>query len=439
MAVKFSKYRQHFVRVEYSTRIEHLFDVLHLSHSLGRLGHVDEVALLVAEAVLGRHTAMVVARPLVDERLEHAEERFVELARRHVQVQIAVAKVSVANAAHIAGRGGVQAAPQHAHELVDLLERQRDVVLVVVAVVFERLGEAFAQRPDAVELGARRLGNDRVSTQPGATQLGEERLDFAHVVLATRAVGLGQTVEGGVARHLCAARRPERILQLQVLAHRAHRLGVHELERREDLVELELGQLEDVEHARLERRARARYKNEIARLGLHRTQDRDGRDDAERALGADEELLEIVAGVVLAHRWSHDVQDAAVCEHHLQAEHVLLERAVAQEAQTAGVGGHVAADVAAALGAQVERHHERMRAQVLVKVLEDAAALAAHDVRVRVDGEDAIEALGRDDQLVVDGHTAAHEARVAALRTHGETLLVAVGQNGRELCGVLRQ
>ena len=58
-----------------------------------------------------------------------------------------------------------------------------------------------------------------------------------------------------------------------------------------------------------------------ARAGVAgcRREDRGG-DDAERALGADEELLQVVAGVVLAQR-PQPVPDAAVGQHHLEPEH----------------------------------------------------------------------------------------------------------------------
>ena len=54
-----------------------------------------------------------------------------------------------------------------------------------------------------------------------------------------------------------------------------------------------------------------------------------GRDDAERALGADEQLLHVVAGVVLAQA-AQAVPDAAVGQHHLQPEHQVARVAVAQ-------------------------------------------------------------------------------------------------------------
>ena len=70
--------------------------------------------------------------------------------------------------------------------------------------------------------------------------------------------------------------------------------------------------------------------------------------DAERALGADEELLQVVAGVVLAQR-RQPVEHAPVRQHDLQAEHERAHHAVAQHRRAPGVCRHDAAERRAAL------------------------------------------------------------------------------------------
>ena len=77
-------------------------------------------------------------------------------------------------------------------------------------------------------------------------------------------------------------------------------------------------------------------------------------DDAERALGADEQLLEIVAGVVLAQS-AQAVPDAAVGEHDFEPQRQFARVAEAQHGGAAGVGRQVAADRAASLGAERQR------------------------------------------------------------------------------------
>ena len=66
-------------------------------------------------------------------------------------------------------------------------------------------------------------------------------------------------------------------------------------------------------------------------------------DHAERALGADEEALEVVAGHVL-HRATAEAHGPPVGQHHLEAEDVVGGDAVLHAAQPAGVGGQVPAD-----------------------------------------------------------------------------------------------
>ena len=137
-------------------------------------------------------------------------------------------------------------------------------------------------------------------------------------------------------------------------------------------------------------------------------------DDSQGALRADEELLEIVAGVVLA-EGGERVEDAAVGEDGLDAQDGAVQAAVAQQAQPAGVGGDVAADLAAALGAEVERHGEAAGLEEGVEGLQDAAGLADQHAADGVEGEDAVEEGGREDDFVADWDAAADEAGVSAL------------------------
>ena len=66
-------------------------------------------------------------------------------------------------------------------------------------------------------------------------------------------------------------------------------------------------------------------------------------DDAERAFGADEDVLHRIAGHVL-HAFVAEPHDLAAGEHDFQAHHVIARDAVLQPAQAAGVFRDVAAD-----------------------------------------------------------------------------------------------
>ena len=90
---------------------------------------------------------------------------------------------------------------------------------------------------------------------------------------------------------------------------------------------------------------------DFARLGEEL--DRGGGDDAKGALAADEKLLKVVASVVLA-KASQPVPDLPVRQYHLEAQGQLAGIAVAQHRYPASVGRQIAADLAAALGADKE-------------------------------------------------------------------------------------
>ena len=99
----------------------------------------------------------------------------------------------------------------------------------------------------------------------------------------------------------------------------------------------------------LERDERALPAGRLRKKPQHRS-----RYDTERALGADEQLLEVVAGIVLQHA-IHRRDNRAIGQHGLEAEHEIAHHAVAQHVHAAGVRRDVAAYRAAAARAEVER------------------------------------------------------------------------------------
>ena len=87
---------------------------------------------------------------------------------------------------------------------------------------------------------------------------------------------------------------------------------------------------------------------------------RRGGDDAERAFAADEEVAQVVAGVVLAQA-REAVPYLALRRDHLEPQAQLARVAVAQHLRAAGVGGEVAADGAAAFGRQAQGEQQALR------------------------------------------------------------------------------
>ncbi|MNS91422.1 hypothetical protein D3C72_1255140 [compost metagenome] len=77
------------------------------------------------------------------------------------------------------------------------------------------------------------------------------------------------------------------------------------------------------------------------------------RDDAQRALGSDEQLLQVIAGVVLAQALQA-VEHLTVGHDGLDAQHQVAHHAVAQDGGAAGIGRDDAADGGRAFGSQAE-------------------------------------------------------------------------------------
>ena len=118
-------------------------------------------------------------------------------------------------------------------------------------------------------------------------------------------------------------------------------------------------------------------------------------DDAQRALRADEEVLQVVARVVLAQP-AQPVPHAPVGQHHLQPQHLLAHVAVAQHLRAAGVGGDVAAHLAAAFRGERQGEEAAVFRRHALQLGEDAAGLDGDRVVVEVDGAHAVHARDVD-------------------------------------------
>ena len=100
-----------------------------------------------------------------------------------------------------------------------------------------------------------------------------------------------------------------------------------------------------------------------------------------------------------------------------------MQRAVSQESQTTRVRRHVAANLAAAFGAQIEWHHVSAFGQVIVERLQDTACIAHESAGGLVKAAHPVHAAEVEHDLIVHGHIAANEACTAALRHDGQAML----------------
>ena len=125
----------------------------------------------------------------------------------------------------------------------------------------------------------------------------------------------------------------------------------HQLERRQRAIGRLLDEGEEVEGVL---RRRHRHERGLDRARTRKEFEHRRRDDAERALGADEQVAQVVAGVVLL-ELVEDVHHPAVGEHDFEPEHQVTGDPVGKGASAARIGGQDAADGAAAFGAERQR------------------------------------------------------------------------------------
>ncbi len=137
--------------------------------------------------------------------------------------------------------------------------------------------------------------------------------------------------------------------------------------------------------------------------------------EPERALGADEQVFQVVAGVVLAQA-AQAVPQAAVGQYDLQAEAEFARIAIAQHLHSTGIGGEIAADGGGAFGGKREREEAAGAGGGFLHRSQRAAGFDGQGVVVGVDGANAVEAGEAHQHFAADGGGATTQARVAALR-----------------------
>ena len=134
----------------------------------------------------------------------------------------------------------------------------------------------------------------------------------------------------------------------------------------------------------------------------------DAGDDSESAFGAHEQVLQVVAGVVLDHLVQAG-EHGAVGQHRLQTKDRVPGHPVADRPVAAGVRRHVAANRARPARAEVEWEEQPLGLGRLLDALQRRARLDRHRPAHGVDLLDRGHPLQGDRDLQVTGHAAAHE------------------------------
>ena len=272
--------------------IERRLDLAHRRQGPGVLQSGEKVALEPAHAVLGGIRAaearddgvhdLVHRLPAIEEGLAVGADRL-----RHVEMDVAVAEMAEGDDARAGREGfdrGRRLLDQGGHEA----DRDRDVVLDRGALLALRLGQALAQTPKRRPLIER--GGDRGVLND---VLIERRLESARQGFVEPARRLGGRLHENVPVVPAAQRRARAaVAERDVVSVAANQLkarnrGAEALARYSQKLQRVLGTSKTDEG----RRPRARVGKEP---------ERSGGDDAQRPLGADEQALHVVAGVVLA-------------------------------------------------------------------------------------------------------------------------------------------
>ncbi len=166
-----------------------------------------------------------------------------------------------------------------------------------------------------------------------------------------------------------------------------------------------------------------------------------GGDDAQRAFGADIQVAQVVAGVVLAQGAQAVPYLALGCDD-FEPQAQLARIAVAQHLHATGIGGQVAADGARTLGGQAQREQAPGIARSVLHLLQRGAGFHHQGVVQRIDMAHAVEPGQGQQQwqwlACCLGDRPARQPRVAALRYHRHAVRMAPGEQLRHLGRVRR-
>ena len=323
-----------------------------------------------------------------------------------VVVDVAIADMAEAAGAD-AGIGLLQRQIGALDEFGDARQRHRDIVLDADAGQLLRLSQLLADRPQLLRLVAGG-GNHRIGYQLLLDGLGQRFLQR----LLQRARG---TLPRHLGQHIPGMDFGQRVVMaVQRVENEIETAALQQLETGDLLAQPAAHQPQQ-----LHRRIGVGHGDEgglaLARL---REQPQHGRrDDADGALAADEQLLHVEAGIVLAQA-AQTVPDAPVGQHHLQPQHEVAGIAVAQHLGAAGIGREVAADLAGAFRPQAQREQPVDLRRLVLDRGQHHAGLYRHGVVQRIDSTDAIHPGGGDHHLQPARMRlpAAGQAGIAALR-----------------------
>ncbi len=351
------------------------------------------------------------------------------LGTQRIEVDVAVAHMAVDHHAGI-GHQFQHAARRLVDEARDARQRHRHIALDAAAGARLRVRDFLADAPEGLRVGD--AGGDRRVPHQFLFVAALENFEQRRF----KAGGIRARAQFDQ-HHPVVPLRQRRSDIAQIVEHQVQRRARDQLERRDGAARQPLGFAQQA-HGRVRRRHRDEGYRARARL-RHQLEHRGG-DDAQRSFGADEQVFQVVAGVVLAQAPQRRV-DAPIGQHRLDAEHQVPHIAVAQHRGTAGIGRQIAPDLARAFGADAQRkqasgffrrgacggqrhaglHGQRVVDRIDRQHLVHAAQVQHHGIAARV------------------RHRAAHQRGIAALRHHRHAVRMAPRDHRGDLLGGRRQ
>lgn len=190
---------------------------------------------------------------------------------------------------------------------------------------------------------------------------------------------------------------------------------------------------EDERRAQVDDREERRESEALRGLQL----EADRRDHRQRALGPDQQLPQVVPGVVLEQP-GHPADHRAVGEHRLEPGDPAPHRSVTDRQGAARVGRDHPADRRRCPRRDVYRQLEASGGGSPLRRFEARARADVELVRVTVDLPDPVEAAQAEHQLTLPGHPSTDQTRAATLGDHRRLRPRAGGDDPGDFLGVAR-
>ncbi len=345
---------------------------------------------------------------------------------KDVEVDVAVAQMPEGVDAHVGHGAHFGTGP--GQEFRHRGQRQADIVRADGADAAVGLGDGLAQRP---QRGPLRLagGHDTVAGQTIRLRRGKKRLGRVAGIRPAPTVKLKQHRPARRAGNGEGGRKPG-------LVKKGQALPVDQFKGAQRRSGPRLGK------AQQRQRDRGVFDHEQRRALLRRAREQPeagGRDHAQRALGPDQQVAQVVAAVVLAQALG-PAHDRTVGHHRLDPQCQRARIAIAQHPDAAGIGAQKPADARAALAGQRQRKQPVGFGRGRLHVGQHGPGPGDQGILARVAQPDVGQPFDRQDQRqrIIARDIAPHQPGAAGAGQNRQPPIVGIGQQCRDLPDIAR-